>query len=613
MKFGTRYVRLSCSLALLLTLSLFTTPLLAADISRYFPETGHTVAGKFLQYWQANGGLATYGYPITDAQAEVDPETGKTFTMQWFERNRMELHSENAGTKYEVLLGLLGKDLNRSRLATDPVFQKATKLNDASLPQDQQWYFNETGHNLRGGFLKYWQENGGVERLGIPISEELKETDPETGKTFTVQWFERARFEYHPENQKPYDILLGLLGKQIKNGPTSNKAPAATGNGGNSYSIEQAISDNAQLATLAFDGLGFLTGNTGTDSFLPPGKVADFFGFQYLRDVTQAGKGHSTDFVTNAANNVLYTLNDTQKAKLIALAKTQTSLVNDFAYKRFPLMVAFRRQLTGNIPTGSSGLSKSAVIQYSSDLYELDAKISIQRAELYAGIIKSLSSQQTAYLDNMLKGGFASWPALADQVDKKSLSHDEDVLVMSYASDILSWYGGNVEADTYFCPERQGDYFGGFYIKDAPAIGNAGYTIDESITGDKGQEFIDTLDSTQKPVITSIVNTQKPALTGIVSTRRAIATELRKALAGGTIDEASVITLSRSYGALDGEISYYYATAFAQVGKTLTATQKQKLMGIRDLDNYPCPDNKAYLYSDMINMPIVANTDFLFS
>lgn len=43
------------------------------------------------------------------------------------------------------------------------------------------------------------------------------------------------------------------------------------------YSIEQAISDKAQLSTIAFDALAFFTGNLGSDSFFPPGKVADFF------------------------------------------------------------------------------------------------------------------------------------------------------------------------------------------------------------------------------------------------------------------------------------------------------------------------------------------------
>lgn len=385
------------------------------------------------------------------------------------------------------------------------------------------------------------------------------------------------------------------------------------GSGQSEYNIEQAISDQAQLNTLAFDGLGFLTGNTCSDSFLPPGKVADFFGFQYLRDTTANGKGHDTDFVTNSANNVLKTLNDSQKAKMIALAKSQTSLVNEFAYKRFPLMVAFRRQLNGDIPSGSSGLSKSALMAYSADLYELDAKISLQRAQLFSEIINSLSSDQKAFLDGMVKGGFASWASLGDQVDKKSLTVDQHVLVMTYASEMFGWYAGNVEADTYFCPERQADYFGGFYIKDAPAIGNAGYTIDESITGDKGQQFIASLSSTQKPIITNIVEIQRTAINRIVEKRRAISTELRKALSGGTIDTAKVTALAREYGALDGEISYYYATAFSQVGNTLTTAQKSQLEAIKDLDEYTCPNTSAYLYSAKINFPAVANTDFLFA
>jgi sugar lactone lactonase YvrE len=195
----------------------------AADNSQYFPQTKHTVAGKFLDYWNANGGLPVFGYPISEAQNEVDPETGKTFLTQWFERNRFELHPELAGTKYEVELGLLGKDLRRQALAVDPDFAKAAVLYDASLPKEQQWYFQETGHNLRLGFLTYWLQHGGLDRFGYPISEEHQEVDPETGNVYVMQWFERARFEYHPENAAPYDILLGLLGNQIKAPKSSSK------------------------------------------------------------------------------------------------------------------------------------------------------------------------------------------------------------------------------------------------------------------------------------------------------------------------------------------------------------------------------------------------------
>jgi hypothetical protein len=43
---------------------------------------------------------------------------------------------------------------------------------------------------------------------------------------------------------------------------------------------------------------------------------------------------------------------------------------------------------------------------------------------------------------------------------------------IAYAGDLFSWYAGSLDADVYFCPERHGTYFGSFYIKDAPAIGD---------------------------------------------------------------------------------------------------------------------------------------------
>lgn len=410
---------------------------------------------------------------------------------------------------------------------------------------------------------------------------------------------------------------------QKSNSNNNTKAPAQSDNKGlvtstsfygaytnttayqSGYNIEQAISDKAQLNTLAFDGLGFLTGNLCSDSFLPPGKVADFFGFQYLRDITADAKGHNTDFVTNAANNVLYILNDAQKAKMAALATSQEEAVNKFAYARYPLMEAFRRQLEGDIPSGKTALSKEAVMQYSADVYELDANISLQRAELYADIINSLTSTQKAYLDNMVAVGFAGWTVLPD-------TRKESVLVMTYSSEMLGWYGGDVNADTYFCPERQADYFGGFYIKDAPAIGNAGYQIAESKTGDAGEAFVALLDSTQQPLITNLVSQQKTDITAIVEKRKAISAELRKLRSSKTIDESSIRALAREYGELDGEISYYYATAFDKVGETLTAAQKSKMLELTSIGNYTCPDTNIYLYSQKINKPAIQNTDFLF-
>ncbi len=81
-------------------------------------------------------------------------------------------------------------------------------------PRPGMVYFPETGHNLGGRFLAYWQRNGDLAQFGFPLTDEV--TQPlEGGATYQVQYFERARFEYHPENQAPYDVLLGQFGRRI--------------------------------------------------------------------------------------------------------------------------------------------------------------------------------------------------------------------------------------------------------------------------------------------------------------------------------------------------------------------------------------------------------------
>ena len=76
---------------------------------RFFAETGHLLCGRFRTYWERNGGLERFGYPISEAFDEQIE--GRTYLVQYFERRRMEYHPEHAGTPYEVLLGLLGREV----------------------------------------------------------------------------------------------------------------------------------------------------------------------------------------------------------------------------------------------------------------------------------------------------------------------------------------------------------------------------------------------------------------------------------------------------------------------------------------------------------------------
>jgi phosphatidylethanolamine-binding protein (PEBP) family uncharacterized protein len=251
-------------------------------------------------------------------------------------------------------------------------------------------------------------------------------------------------------------------------------------------------------------------------------------------------------------------------------------------------------------------------MKHTSELYEIDGLLSYRRAEVLSGIIRSLTAQQKAHLAKMVFNNSSTWPELPDQIDKKSLSHTAHVAVMTYASEMFSWYAGNVEADVYFCPERHATYSGSFYMKDIPAMGNANFSISTSLTGDSGEGFLAALTEAQRGLVTSLVDQQRADLDEIVKTRRAIATELRRFMKEASVDKDKVMALSKRYGELDGEISYFYATAFAQVARTLTGEQKATLLKLRNLDSkFTCKG--AYLYSRAIAMPEVPNTDFLFA
>src|SRR5437762_3278455 len=74
-------------------------------------------------------------------------------------------------------------------------------------------FFTQTGHQVGAPFLKYWRAHGGLAVYGYPVTEAMQEKSDLDGNTYTVQYFERARLESHPENAAPWDIILGQLGR----------------------------------------------------------------------------------------------------------------------------------------------------------------------------------------------------------------------------------------------------------------------------------------------------------------------------------------------------------------------------------------------------------------
>ncbi len=187
-----------------------------------FKETEQCLTGQFQSYWEHNGGLGVFGLPLSPVQAEVDPETGRTFLILWLERARLELHPE-LQPPYAVLQGRLGADM-RIRGTTIATPERE------SGPQNGCLWFAQTGHNVcnqqaGAGFMSYWQGHGlsdqrltlyerSLALFGLPLTTPQTVTNS-SGDLVQTQWFERARFEWHPTKPLASKVLLGRLGSEL--------------------------------------------------------------------------------------------------------------------------------------------------------------------------------------------------------------------------------------------------------------------------------------------------------------------------------------------------------------------------------------------------------------
>ena len=196
------------------------------------PTAEHCIPGRLGQYWQQNGGPPIFGLPISAPALETDPDSGRTGQVQWVERGRLEEHTGNAAP-YDVLLARLGVERLR-QLGRD--WQAEGR---EPGPRPGCLWFPQTGHNVCDqdasgssapdrGFRSYWEGEGlRDQRLtlygrslalhGLPLTAARLETNA-GGQTVLTQWFERGRFEWHPENPRGFRVVLGLLGAEVRAG-----------------------------------------------------------------------------------------------------------------------------------------------------------------------------------------------------------------------------------------------------------------------------------------------------------------------------------------------------------------------------------------------------------
>lgn len=159
----------------------------------YFQETGHNLSGPFLEYFQDHGGGGIFGYPITEEFQQGDR------IVQFFEK--VVLISPATRDSESVEIAPLGELLGARTPPISPSF--------FSQRYDFPYlYFPETGHTVAFAFREFFEEHGGVEAFGYPISEPYFEN----GRV--VQYFQYARLEWHLENPPGEKVQLGYLGEE---------------------------------------------------------------------------------------------------------------------------------------------------------------------------------------------------------------------------------------------------------------------------------------------------------------------------------------------------------------------------------------------------------------
>lgn len=230
--------------------------------SRTFSETGFTVSDYFYRTWRNTpNALYVYGLPISQPFIEQSFSTpGEYYRVQYFERAVLEENPDLAGSSYYVQGRLLGSALAAPRREEAP-FKAVADPGDGT-------YDGVTRHTLRDSpapFRSFYQANGGVRVFGRPLSEQFQEVNQADGQTYWVQYFERQRMEWHPNEANPqYRIQLGLLGNEYRN--SHHQGNPAFSVGGNVVDPSTIVDYGAKnpIGGMAYGFNAVLYGHGGT-------------------------------------------------------------------------------------------------------------------------------------------------------------------------------------------------------------------------------------------------------------------------------------------------------------------------------------------------------------
>ncbi|NJP04300.1 MAG: serine hydrolase [Chloroflexaceae bacterium] len=188
--------------------------------------------------WAQLGGVPLLGQPLLPFY-DVQAANGHGMTVQWFERSRVEIYPERE-PPHHIGLARLGDERLR-QLGVD-WFAKPREEG----PLTGCLWFPDTGYNVCDqadgqGFRTFWLTHGlrhpqldshaqSLALFGLPLTPARLEVTRTDGTPRLVQWFERARFEWHVDQPEHQRVMLGLLGKEVLegNGSTRWMSPASS-------------------------------------------------------------------------------------------------------------------------------------------------------------------------------------------------------------------------------------------------------------------------------------------------------------------------------------------------------------------------------------------------
>lgn len=248
-------------------------PTVISRLVAYAAPTGHHLAGAFLLLWRARGGVATLGYPLSEATLDANGRW-----RQVFERGLLALpaagYVADLASAPLVVVEALGRELTAGR-EEEPAFRPAPPPAGG-----EALYFPATGHTLAGAFRTHWLATDGLTTLGLPLSEQMTEAG------LTVQWFERGRLEFDAATATVRRTAVGRLAPSAAALITPAVAPLAE-----ATALERLppLPAPARLAGAA--GAGFGLGEEALGILAPVGKGHALSSRYEPPDLSRAAEG----------------------------------------------------------------------------------------------------------------------------------------------------------------------------------------------------------------------------------------------------------------------------------------------------------------------------------